>query len=178
VGKFFSVIFVFDEWEYGIPMVLVLMGVSGCGKTTIGKMLADKLSCTFYDGDDYHPESNIKKMAGGQPLNDSDRLPWLKKLNNILSECNESGRDAVLACSALKKTYRDLISKDIDGLQFVFLKGDFNLINERMQKRKDHYMKADMLRSQFEILEEPDNVVVMDINDLPSNIVTSILRVI
>lgn len=159
-------------------MVLVLMGVSGCGKTTIGKMLAEKLSCTFYDGDDYHPESNIKKMAGGQPLNDSDRLPWLKKLNSILSECNESGRDAVLACSALKKAYRNIISKEIDGLEFVFLKGDFDLINERMQKRKDHYMKADMLRSQFETLEEPDNVIVMDIQDLPSNIVTNILRVV
>lgn len=159
-------------------MILVLMGVSGCGKTTIGKMLAERLSCTFYDGDDYHPESNIKKMAGGQPLNDSDRLPWLKKLNSILSECNGSGRDAVLACSALKKTYRDLISKDIDGLEFVFLKGGFDLINERMQKRKDHYMKADMLRSQFDALEEPDNVIVMCIDDLPSNIVTNILRVI
>ncbi len=133
----------------------VVMGVSGCGKTTVGEALAAHLSCPFYDGDDFHPPQNVAKMAGGIPLNDADRAPWLAILAALIQEHLDRGETAVLASSALKKRYRDQLRVN-DQVQFIYLDGDFDLIWVRMQDRQDHYMRAEMLQSQFEALEEPD----------------------
>jgi gluconokinase len=139
-----------------MAVVYVIMGVSGCGKSTVGETLAQRLECAFYDGDDLHPPENVAKMASGKPLDDTDRYPWLARLRNLIAAHLEKGETAVLACSALKKKYRDQLREGNDGIQFVYLKGDFELIWGRMQARAEHYMKADMLHSQFADLEEPD----------------------
>ncbi len=134
--------------------VFVVMGVSGCGKTTVGQAMAKHFGCPFYDGDDFHPPENVAKMASGVPLNDDDRAPWLARLHDLLAEHIGRGETAVLACSALKKKYRDQLQ--VNGrVQFVYLHGSFDLIWQRMQARKNHYMKAEMLRSQFDTLEPP-----------------------
>jgi len=141
------------------------MGVSGCGKTTVGMALADRLGCSFYDGDDFHPPENVAKMASGTPLNDNDRYPWLARLHDLLAEHEERGETAVLACSALKKKYRDQLQVN-NETRFIFLHGSFDLIWQRMQARKNHYMKADMLQSQFDTLEPPgaDEAVIINID--------------
>ncbi len=157
-------------------MIVVLMGVSGCGKTTIGLRLADSLSCQFYDGDDYHPEENIKKMTSGQPLNDDDRKPWLEELNRLMAICDKSGKDAVLACSALKRKYRECLAKNIIDMKFVYLKGSYEQILQRMQSREGHYMKADMLRSQFQAFEEPDNAIMVDIDVDPESLTQNVVK--
>jgi len=154
-----------------VTTVFVIMGVSGCGKSTVGVALAKKLDCLFYDGDDYHPPENVAKMASGFPLNDTDRYPWLAKLHDMIGEHLERGEPAVVACSALKKKYRRQLHKGNDGLQFVYLRGSFELILLRMTGRQGHYMKAEMLRSQFNTLEEPDSyeALIIDIeNDVDS----------
>lgn len=133
----------------------VVMGVAGSGKTTIGLALAAHLDCPFYDGDDFHPPENVAKMAGGIPLNDVDRAPWLARLAALIDEHLHRGETAVLASSALKKRYREQLRVN-DQVQFIFLDGDFDLIWQRMQARQDHYMRAEMLQSQFEALEPPD----------------------
>jgi carbohydrate kinase (thermoresistant glucokinase family) len=156
-------------------MIFVVMGVSGCGKTTVGCLLAKHLNCNFYDADDYHPRVNIEKMASGHPLDDNDRLPWLRHLNEMLLEHSKSGDYVVLACSALKQKYREYLSEGIGQLDFIYLKGDYGVIIERMRLRKEHYMKADMLRSQFEALEEPDSTLNIDIRKTPGNIVSEII---
>lgn len=135
--------------------VFVVMGVSGCGKTTVGEALAAHLNCPVYDGDDFHSPEKVAKMASGIPLDDSDRAPWLASLAELIQGHLDRGETAVLASSALKKRYRDQLRVD-DRVQFIFLDGDFDLIWGRMQARQDHYMKAEMLRSQFEALEVPD----------------------
>lgn len=132
----------------------VVMGVSGCGKTTIGQALAAHLDCPFYDGDDFHSPQNVAKMASGIPLDDEDRAPWLASLAELIQEHLQRGQTAVLASSALKKRYRDQLHVS-DAVRFIFLDGDFDLIWGRMQERADHYMKAEMLRSQFAALEPP-----------------------
>jgi gluconokinase len=131
------------------------MGVSGCGKTTVGQALAAYLDCPFYDGDDFHSPQNVAKMASGTPLNDDDRAPWLASLAGLIREHLEKGETGVLASSALKRRYREQLRVD-DRVQFIFLDGDFDLIWGRMQARQDHYMKAEMLQSQFDALEIPD----------------------
>ncbi len=134
--------------------VFVVMGVSGCGKTTVGQAMAEHFGCPFYDGDDFHPPENVAKMVSGVPLNDDDRAPWLARLHDLLAEHIGRGETAVLACSALKKKYRDQLQ--VNGrVQFVYLHGSFDLIWQRMQARKNHYMKAEMLQSQFDTLEPP-----------------------
>ena len=135
--------------------VIVVMGVSGCGKTTVGQALARRLGYPFYDGDDFHPPENVAKMASGVPLDDVDRAPWLARLNALLHEHLERGEGAVLACSALKRRYREQLRVGNEGVLFVYLQGDFELIWERMQARPRHYMKASMLQSQFDTLEPP-----------------------
>ncbi|MCA9971378.1 MAG: gluconokinase [Anaerolineales bacterium] len=130
------------------------MGVSGCGKSTVGQALAARLGCPFYDGDAFHPPANVAKMAAGEPLTDADRAPWLDRLADLIAESLARGETAVVACSALKKAYRDHLR--VSGrVQFVYLHGEFDLIWRRMQARQGHYMKADMLRSQFAALEAP-----------------------
>ena len=153
------------------------MGVSGCGKSSVGVALAERLGCPFYDGDDYHPPENVAKMASGIPLNDADRYPWLAKLHDMIGKHLEAGETAVVACSALKKKYRRQLRKGNDGLQFVYLKGSFELVWLRMTARQGHYMKAEMLRSQFKTLEEPDGdeALVIGIENDVESIVEVIL---
>lgn len=138
-----------------VARFFVVMGVAGCGKTTVGQALAAHLDCPFYDGDDFHSPQNVAKMASGMPLNDADRAPWLASLAALIEEHLDGGETAVLASSALKKRYRDQLRVN-DQVTFIYLDGDFDLIWQRMQARQDHYMKSEMLRSQFEALELPD----------------------
>ncbi|MFN2178299.1 MAG: gluconokinase [Candidatus Promineifilaceae bacterium] len=155
------------------------MGVSGCGKTTVGEALAAHLNCPFYDGDDFHSPENVAKMASGVPLNDADRAPWLASLADLIRDHLARGETAVLASSALKKRYRDQLRVD-DRVRFIFLDGDFDLIWGRMQARQDHYMKAEMLRSQFDALERPDeNVAIrIDIDQDVSDILQQVIEAI
>jgi gluconokinase len=131
------------------------MGVSGSGKSAVGRSLAQRLKCPFFDGDDFHPPDNVAKMSKGIPLDDQDRRPWLVALHDLISLHLSQDRPAVVTCSALKKDYRRLLAEGNPGLVFVYLKGDYDLIWRRLSARKDHYMKASMLRSQFDDLEEP-----------------------
>ena len=146
------------------PQAVVLMGVSGCGKTSVGVRLSRLLDWPFYDGDDYHPLENVTNMGQGIPLDDADRAPWLANLNDLISEHLSTGQSMLLACSALKEKYRDQLAKGNPGTVFVFLKGDFNLIFKRMRVRSGHYMKAEMLQSQYAALEEPTDALVIDIS--------------
>jgi gluconokinase len=156
--------------------ILVLMGVAGCGKTTVGRLLAQRLGASFFDGDEFHPPANIAKMASGQALTDADRAPWLATLNAMLLESMQRGESAVLACSALKQSYRDALAQGIDGIRFIYLKGDFDTINRRLLARKGHYMKAGMLESQFAALEEPADALTVDIHGTPEAIAEHIYR--
>ena len=146
--------------------IVVVMGVSGSGKTTIGMALACRLGWMFYDADDFHSKTNVEKMRRGCSLTDEDRLPWLASLNAKMRSDLEIGKPLVLACSALKQSYRDLLSADLeDAIRFVYLKGDFALIYSRLQRRSDHFMRAEMLKSQFSDLEEPVDAVTVRIED-------------
>lgn len=156
-------------------MVVIIMGVSGCGKTTVGKLLAINLDLPFYDADDFHPPKNVKKMSSGEPLNDLDRKPWLEILSNEIEEWN-SNKGAILACSALKKSYRDILISKSDDVQFVYLKGDRDKILKRMRARKDHYMPPELLDSQFITLEEPDSAITVTIDKSPTMIVSEIVN--
>jgi gluconokinase len=154
---------------------LVLMGVSGCGKTSVGQSISEQLVWPFFDGDDFHSPENVCKMSKGIPLNDVDRTNWLETLNELISEKLRADENLILACSALKVKYRQQLRSDNEGLVFVFLKGDFDLIWGRMETRNDHYMKADMLRSQFDILEPPQNALKIEINHPVPDIVQEII---
>jgi len=138
------------------------MGVAGSGKTTVGELLAQRLRWNFFDADAFHPTENITKMANGTPLNDADRAPWLAALHALISASLEENRPAVLACSALKESYRQQLLEGNEGVLIVYLKGSYDLIWSRIAQRKDHYMKPQMLRSQFEALEEPKNALILD----------------
>lgn len=161
-----------------VNLFIIVMGVSGCGKTTIGEALAAQLGWRFYDGDHYHPPANIAKMASGIPLNDADRAGWLDALAAILREGLAKGESGVMACSALKEKYRRVLRVDAERVKFVYLKGSYELILERMQSRDAHYMKPEMLRSQFEALEEPQGVLTEDVSRPPGEIVRDILEAI
>ncbi len=151
------------------------MGVSGSGKSTIGKKLANELDFQFFDGDDYHPESNVQKMKSGTPLNDDDRKGWLEKLNQLGLEHQTKG--AVIACSALKEKYRAIL---LSGLkekgEIIYLKGSFKEIKLRLEERKGHFMPINLLKSQFETLEEPKNVITVSIVNPPEKIISQILE--
>jgi gluconokinase len=153
---------------------IVVMGVSGSGKTTVGSLLATSLGRTFLDADRFHPPANIAKMAAGEPLTDDDRAPWLDRLNQLLREHAQRGEPAVLACSALKESYRERLARGVGALGFVYLKGDLPMIRARMLSRRDHYMKADLLESQFAALEEPAGAIALDIGAAPEVIVEQI----
>jgi gluconokinase len=154
-------------------MIIVLMGVSGSGKTTVGRLLAAGLGCAFYDADDFHPPTNVTKMRNGEPLNDDDRLPWLEKLQELIGAKLAAGSNAVLACSALKAAYRDFLLID-ERVRLVFLKGGFSLIQQRMNLRRGHYMNPSLLESQFATLEEPERALTVDIEESPERIVDMI----
>lgn len=140
------------------------MGVSGSGKTTLGQALAQKLGWDFFDADDFHPAANIAKMASGIPLSDSDRAPWLAALHDQLSSTLKSNRHPILACSALKQKYRVQLLDNINGIEIIYLKGNYDLIWSRMSTREGHYMRSEMLRSQFAALEDPENVFALDVS--------------
>jgi len=154
----------------------IVMGVSGSGKTSVGKLLAEQLGWEFYDADDFHPPENVAKMANGMPLSDSDRAPWLAVLNKLISASLKANRPGVLACSALKEWYRQQLMDGNDGVQIVYLKGSYDLIWSRMEKRINHYMKPHMLKSQFDTLEEPNDALTTNISMPIDEIVQAILK--
>lgn len=133
----------------------VFMGVSSCGKSSIGAAVAKALETKFIDGDDLHPRSNIIKMKSGSPLNDSDRAPWLERINDAVYSIEQKGEQGVIVCSALRRQYRDLIRQNNSKLVFIHLYGDFELVKERMFARKAHFMPIELLKSQFDTLEMP-----------------------
>ncbi|MDZ7363539.1 MAG: gluconokinase [candidate division KSB1 bacterium] len=158
-------------------MIIILMGVSGAGKTVIGRLLAEALGWPFYDGDDFHPEANIKKMRSGIPLDDDDRDLWLATLRRLIEQQLQNGANAILACSALKQRYRDRLQQGRpEEIRFVYLKGEFALIQQRLQERRDHFMNPNLLQSQFETLEEPEGVLTVDVMQEPTVIVDLIKR--
>ena len=144
------------------PAGFLIMGVSGSGKSTLGKALAKRLEWDFFDADDFHPAENISRMAAGIPLSDSDRAPWLAALNRQLTSSLAAGRHPVLACSALKESYRTQLLSGVKDVAILYLKGDYDAIRHRLLARKGHYMKADLLQSQFEALEEPEDAISLD----------------
>lgn len=156
-------------------MIVLMMGVSGSGKTTIGSQLAESLHWSFYDADTFHPTANIDKMSRGIPLSDADRLPWLIALQQAIAGWLQTQTSAVLACSALKSEYRQMLCLS-PQVKPVYLKGSFELVQQRLQQRQSHYMKADLLQSQFDILEEPDDAIQIAINQPPAAIVAEIRK--
>ncbi len=154
---------------------VIVMGVSGSGKTTVGQALARRLGWDFYDADGFHPIENISKMASGIPLGDEDRAPWLASLQALISASLKEKRPGVLACSALKESYRQQLVQGNDDVLLVYLRGDYELIWSRLAARQDHYMKPEMLQSQLDILEEPTDVLAMDISMSVEEIVGKIL---
>jgi gluconokinase len=155
-------------------MIILLTGVAGAGKTTVGVLLADALGWPFYDADAFHPAANVEKMRRNVPLTDADRLPWLMALRRHFDDLARQGMSAVVACSALKQTYRDRLLDGPGDVRLVYLKGTFGLIRERMEKRSGHYFKIDLLRSQFDALEEPHAGLVVDTAQPPEAIAHAI----
>jgi gluconokinase len=156
-------------------MIIIIMGVSGAGKTTVGQLLAQELGWKFYDADDFHSTANKDKMSRGIPLTDEDRADWLAILRNRLNQNIEASQSMVLACSALKQGYREVLRVNKE-VHFVYLQGTYQQIQARMKRREDHYMKADMLASQFGILEEPKDGLTIDISKAPEKIVRLIRK--
>jgi gluconokinase len=160
-------------------MVIILMGVSGAGKTWIGQHLAAELEWSFYEGDDYHSQSNVEKMSQGIALTDADRAPWLDALHELIGELLAQNEAAVLTCSALKRAYRERLSQGHDGVRIVYLHGSYELIRQRLKARRGHFMKAALLASQFATLEVPDaseGVLTVDVSQSPQQIVEAIKR--
>jgi len=145
-------------------MIVILMGVSGAGKTAVGERLAARLGWAFHDGDDFHPEANVRKMAAGEPLDDEDRRPWLAAIRELLAAHEREGTDAVVACSALKETYRSYLLSGSPSARIVYLRGTPALIEERLSRRRGHFFRADLLASQFASLEEPSSALVVDVD--------------
>ncbi|WP_319408050.1 gluconokinase [uncultured Desulfosarcina sp.] len=151
--------------------VVILMGPMGCGKTTVGRLLAQRLHWPFFDGDDFHPEENVEKMRAGIALNDEDRRLWLENLRDHIHGCLRENKSAILACSALKQSYRDTLGVDQSAVRTVYLKGSFELLRRRIDRRHHPYMKKDLLKSQLDILEEPEDGLTVDIQETPEAIV-------
>jgi gluconokinase len=156
-------------------MIVVVIGVSGSGKSTIGTRLARAMGCEFLEGDTLHSPANIDKMSRGHPLNDDDRGPWLAAIHARIADASKRGADLVVACSALKHKYRQTLEQGVT-VTWVYLKGSEALFRSRLQQRSSHFMKADMLASQFDTLEEPSNAIVIDAAATPDEIVERILR--
>ena len=156
--------------------VLVLIGPMGCGKTTVGRVLSRKLSWPFYDGDDFHPPVNVEKMRRGVPLNDADRRPWLHILKNHIDAWLQSGQSVLLACSALKRQYRDLLGIDQKTVISVYLKGSYELLQKRIGSRRHAYMDQELLQSQIDTMEVPQDGLTVDISASPDKIADSIIR--
>jgi carbohydrate kinase (thermoresistant glucokinase family) len=160
------------------PQAVIIMGVAGCGKTAVGTSLAEKLGCKFLEGDRFHPPENIEKMSNGIPLTDEDRKPWLLSIRNALENARREGDCVVAACSALKESYRFLLTGGLENVLYVHLTGSFDLFLNRLKNRQDHYMKAGMLKSQFEALEPPEHGLTVDAAEPPELIVAEIEKLI
>ncbi len=159
-------------------MIIILMGVAGSGKTTIGNLLSKAIGWKFYDGDDFHPQENIERMRQGIALTDQDREVWLDRLHVFVRGLSEGGESAILAFSALKKMYRERVARGIDDLQYVYLDGDPALLEERIRNRKGHYFGVELLNSQFETLEEPEGIPTVDVAGSPEEVVARVRRVL
>jgi gluconokinase len=160
-------------------MIILLMGVSGSGKSTVGALLAQRLGFTFEDGDRFHPAANVEKMHRAIPLTDADRLPWLEAIAAWIDEARAAGKPAVVACSALKRCYRKILIGKRPDVRLVHLKGDEALIAGRMAQRKGHFMPAGLLKSQFAALEEPgpeEKPIVVEVDRSPAEVVEEIVR--
>jgi len=156
-------------------MVLILMGISGTGKTTVGKALAARLGWEFVEGDDYHPVANVEKMSAGIALTDDDRRPWLQALSERIDRACRQGENLVVACSALKHEYREYLEwDDLECVDYVFLHGSEELIRRRLEQRRGHFMDPDLLRSQIETLEVPERTLRVDVSPPPEAIVEEI----
>jgi gluconokinase len=161
------------------PLIVVVMGVSGSGKSTVAAMLAAALGCQFQEGDDLHPPENVEKMRSGTPLTDADRMPWLRKIAEEIDGWRARGECGVLTCSALKRSYRDLIIGDRHDVVLVYLKGSRDLIHRRMAARHEHFMPVALLDSQFATLEEPTpdkHPIIVDVGGKPAEIAHEIVR--
>ena len=156
-------------------MIILLMGPAGSGKTTVGKILASQLSWDFLDGDDFHSPANIEKMSRGVPLADADRIPWLNSMHEAMLRWQTEGRNAVLACSALKRSYRELLTINND-VKLVYLRGTYELLRERLRSRKGHYAGEQLLASQLKDLEEPADAITIDAAGSPEQIVAEIRK--
>jgi carbohydrate kinase (thermoresistant glucokinase family) len=161
------------------PVIAVVMGVSGSGKTTVSALLASALGCQFQEGDDLHPAQNVEKMHGGMPLTDADRMPWLHKIAEEIDGWRARGESGVLSCSALKRSYRDIIIGDRPDVTLVYLKGSFDVIRGRMAARHEHFMPVTLLGSQFAILQEPtpdEHPITVDVDKHPTEIAAEIMH--
>lgn len=159
-------------------MIVLVMGVSGCGKTTIGRLLGERLGCEFLDADDFHPPVNVAKMATGVPLEDADRWPWLERLNAELRQREVRGRRAVLACSALKQCYRDRLSAGLARCELVYLRASADVLRARLAGRAHRYMPASLLESQLATLEPPVSAIEIDASQSPARCVERIAAAI
>ncbi|NRA56091.1 MAG: gluconokinase [Gammaproteobacteria bacterium] len=160
-------------------MYIIVMGVAGSGKSTVGKNLASLLAIDFLEGDDFHTQRNVSLMSAGIPLTDKDRAPWLATLNHTISERISHKKGFVLACSALKKNYRQQLINNLDNLHFVYLKGSRAEIHSRMAARENHFMALSLIDSQFDALEEPDqteNLITVSINNPVDQLVVQIVQ--
>jgi carbohydrate kinase (thermoresistant glucokinase family) len=162
-----------------LPKVLVVMGVSGSGKTTVGKLLAERLGWHYQEGDALHPPENVAKMSAGTSLSDADRTPWLRRIAARIEDWRSRGESGVVTCSALKRAYRDIIIGDRPDVGLVHLKGSRELIGQRMAARKGHFMPTALLDNQFATLQEPapeERAIVVDVGGTPAEIVDEIMR--
>jgi gluconokinase len=159
-------------------MVIIVMGVSGSGKTTIGQALADALDWRFSDADDFHSPENVEKMRSGIALTDEDRDPWLRAIRAAIEQWKRDEPGHVLACSALKEYYREILGQSDPDVKFVYLQGGFELISQRLKERKSHFFNSALLRSQFDALEVPEDALVVDISKEPQEILRTILEAI
>jgi gluconokinase len=157
-------------------MIVILMGVTGTGKTTVGKLLAGRTGWPFHDADDFHAPASVEKMRSGIPLTDDDRWPWLDRLNAVLRAAQAQGESAILGCSALKQRYRDRLQQGLEQVRWVFLEGDIEPIRARLQARKGHYMNPALLQSQFDALEPPRDALNIDIDEEPAVLAGRVLK--
>ena len=159
-------------------MIVIVFGVSGAGKTTLGRMLADELGWKFYEGDDFHAQASIDKMHAGVPLTDEDRRPWLECLRGLIERCLAAKQNGILTCSALKKSYRSYLRVN-EEVQFVYLRGSYELVANQLRQRHGHFMNPELLRSQFATLEEPEpaeGVIAIELGRSPRELVDEIKK--